>query len=916
MTQDKECENDCVEKLLFPKEIKNRPGLPHIDYCIGTYADFLEALLRKLNTDPVLVNWTHREPDDPGIALLEGASILGDILTFYQELYANEAYIRTAQWRESIADLVRLTGYRLAPGVGGKAIFAFEVKDKDGKPVIIPGGFPVKAQVEGLEQAADFETLEETTAYPALNKFHLYRPRLPMENIKAGINCLEIHQVNGLKDFSSINSVEIKPGDRIMLVPDTKMFDQQTAYFHQQKSEILIVTEVKKILDRTIIYFEGSLTLDRGQQVTAYCIGRTFSHFGYNLPDKIIKYNEDKRKVEEIETNFLRKIYWTHQEYGSDADFYSVIKKTEMPLDQEVNDLAAGGLLICQGITNFDGISDWVPFTVVKKIMEVGPGSVKWGNMTGASTVVVVDSKLIKNNYILNEKADIRQMKFHEVTGPEMVLRAPSAWESGPFTGNTLNFLGTDDQVAALAGRKLILEGKDGTTFTALVIDTDPDFSPSIEINQKFLRMLHGQEAVFSKRAPGRRRQNDFKMWPITLDKKPDVFLLEDFEEENPTINVYGNLAEANQGKTEKEAVLGNGDNRQEFQTFKLPKSPLTYHNQAGETPPEVPELEIYVNDRLWNRVPSFFGQSAKEQIYIVREDADNNSWVQFGDGKTGARLPSGIRNVKARYRTGIGAYGELREETKPQAQGKLERLEKVYMPEPASGGDEPETGDNAREAAPGKTQSLGRLVSLKDYESEALATAGVTKANAKWEVTSEHSAVILTLLMESGRSGEINDVQAILNKYNKCRGPQRFPIIVIPGKRSYIHIRAQFGLNPSYREDVVIKAIQTALGVLGEEGNGIDGSEGLFGLKQRRFGQKAYASRIEGTIQNVAGVMWAKVKALESLGEADEPSTLEPPLPDGAPNSFLACDDEHILCLHTAHLQLSVSKEETAERC
>ena len=31
--------------------------------------------------DAELAAWTHREPDDPGIALLEGAAILGDILT-------------------------------------------------------------------------------------------------------------------------------------------------------------------------------------------------------------------------------------------------------------------------------------------------------------------------------------------------------------------------------------------------------------------------------------------------------------------------------------------------------------------------------------------------------------------------------------------------------------------------------------------------------------------------------------------------------------------------------------------------------------------------------------------------------------------------------------------------------------------
>ncbi len=124
MTQDCSGSSHCEGKLQFPKLLTNRPGLPHIDFRIGAYPDFLEAIMRRLNTDPVLSSWTYRGSDDPGIALLEGAAVLGDILTFYQELYANEAYLGTALWRESVADLVRLTGYLLSPGVGGKASFA------------------------------------------------------------------------------------------------------------------------------------------------------------------------------------------------------------------------------------------------------------------------------------------------------------------------------------------------------------------------------------------------------------------------------------------------------------------------------------------------------------------------------------------------------------------------------------------------------------------------------------------------------------------------------------------------------------------------------------------------------------------------------------------------------------------------
>ena len=104
------CDHNCTPPAVFPKAITNRPGLPRIDYRIGASAELRERMIQLLNKDPRLAAWTHRGADDPGIALLEGTAIVGDILTFYQQLYANEQYLRTAQWRESVAELVRLLG--------------------------------------------------------------------------------------------------------------------------------------------------------------------------------------------------------------------------------------------------------------------------------------------------------------------------------------------------------------------------------------------------------------------------------------------------------------------------------------------------------------------------------------------------------------------------------------------------------------------------------------------------------------------------------------------------------------------------------------------------------------------------------------------------------------------------------------
>lgn len=873
-----ECRNDCIEKLLFPKTLENRPGLSHIDYRIGSYPDILEALMRQLDNAPLLSAWTHRKPDDPGIALLEGAAVLGDILTFYQELYANEAYLRTAQWRESIADLVRLTGYLLSHGVGGKANFALEVKedkDKLNHPVTIPKGFPINAQVEGLEQAADFETAAAVEAVPALSQFSLYRPAYHPD-ITTGTTVFSV-TASQLEQME----LEIKAGDRLMLVDNPA--DAQS------KRQMVVVADVEPRFDRIEIIIEGQWQQGFvGPAVTAYKIGRTFRYLGYNSTnttiavenglavEKPVSFSRQLAETPGVITGYLAGVYYPLPNYYS------------FPLDQEVEDISTGAtfLVDLQLSSDPSGIGNVHIFE--RTVTQVSAATVTIGSITSGATVIQL------NDYAALPLAvppriysDIRTMEFHEVKGRGFTVKnAITPIQSAD--GSALFYYGDADSYKKLDHRTI-----------ALAADSRVE-TPVVTVPGSYWTVVARDRS---------------RLRPLFLSPALQSFNTGEFPLEDPDVTVYGNLVAADQGKSEKEVVLGNGDNRKQFQDFKLPKKPLTYHIQAGETPPEVPELEIYVNDRLWTQVPSFFGKGPDEQVYIVRQDAEDNSWVQFGDGKTGARLPSGIGNVKAVYRTGTGAYGELKEGTKPQPGGKADRLDKIFMPLPSSGGSEPESGDNAQQAAPGKTQALGRLVSLKDFESEALAIPGVSRASAAWEVSDDHSAVVVTLLMESGRSGEFEDVRDTLSSYNICRGPQRFPVVVIQAKRSYVYIQAEFALDASYREDNVKAAIQEALGVTGQEDNGIDGTAGLFGADQRQLGQNAYASRIEGTIKNVDGVIWAKVSGLLELGEADEPAQLTAPAtPTLSP--VLSCDNRHLFCLYDSHLQLSAVKEETTGRC
>jgi hypothetical protein len=877
-----ECLHFCKDELLFPKRPANRPALDRIDYRIGAYAEFRAAMLRRLNVQTALLNWTHREPDDPGIALIEGAAILGDILTFYQDLYANEAYLRTAQWRESVSELVRLLGYRLSPSLGGRGAFAFEVKGT--RAITVPAGFGVQVDLEGSTQPAQFETEAELVAQPHLSRFHFYRPRTYGSVILQGTSALELSTAGGTPP-----AVELKPGDRLMLKPSEAMWSVSgTTFTPQSAPQIITLTKITHTLDRTILKFDGGLGHVGAAPFTAYRVGRSFRHFGHNAPPNIVTNVTDSSGTitgsHQENTNFLRHFDWE----CSDASMSIPLPETTMPLDQEVGDLSVGAKLIIQARVQFENHSTLEPLVVVKEIKALRAVNLGWGNLNGQSTFVTTDSKLVTNANTPEAQGDIRDVQFHEVTSPPLTLKRLASFSSGAQTAASLQFFGTHAEVKTLAGRRLLLQHQDGRV---------------IELN------CTDAATVFP--APG--GADYAKMWTVHFDKAPSAFLKEDFDEATPRVTVFGNVTDATQGKTERDANLGNGDNRQTFQTFKLPKAPLTYLPAPGGTPPEAPELEIRVNGALWKRVDSLFGRGAKEEVYIVREDAKGDSFVQFGDGETGARLPSGVGNVTAHFRTGSGAHGELKPDAKPQPGGRLNGLEKIQLPDVISGGSDPETADKARDAAPGKIQSLGRLVSLRDFETETLGIAGVAKVAAAWALDSGVPLVVLIVLLEAGRASEINSVKQTIAEYQHCRGPNRFPVKVIQGALRYLYLDVQFAFDPRLEREAVEKQIRAALGVSGDDPAQ---RHGLFALRNRRFSEREYATRVAGYVQNSAGVRWCKVTAFGLLPIGDDPTALTLPAEPKSLDATVPCGDTEVLHVYPAHLKLTAVAPPPTDPC
>lgn len=874
------CDHDCEKAPVFPKAIFNRPGLPRIDYSIGAYARLREHMLAALDKAPLLSGFTHRHADDPAIALLESAAIVGDILTFYQTHYANELYLRTAQWRESVSELVRLLGYRLAPGLGGEALFALAVKGD--QTVTVPKGFGMKAQLKDQDKPADFESTEEVSALPHLNEFHFYRPRQTP------------YIVNGTKTFAIFSTegipagLTLKKGDRLLIgqahpsVP-TRLLSARTVIVEKAWEEFgRLHVELTHPIQWTGAIFS----------LQAYKLGESYHHFGHNAPPI---YHKISGTTTVPAATWYYRDDWEGDTYSFFYNMDFLVRQQEYPLDQKTQTIAQNSKFIMQAtISTRYPSGDFTNkefYTLVGKVAEVSEQTMTYGSVSGPSTVVTFAQKplaMIGDNtsYYDAFRIDIRSMKFIEVQGEPFQLRREPE-NTSAVSGKSFRFYGTDAEAKSLLGRLLLMTGVGEEVKQVRV--TEVQSLAAATVGRKLFRT-------------------------VMLDTE---FAYEPFVYESPTVNVYGNVIPANQGKTQTEVVLGSGDARADFQTFAIPKDPLTYLLDETQTPAQVPELHVYVDGIEWQHVDSFFNYGPRDAVYIVREDEANKSFVQFGDDKNGRRLPTGRNNVTAVFRMGNGAHGELKDGGKPQITGKLTNFDKLYLQAPVTGGAEAEDGGNARIAAPGKMQSLGRMVSLADIEAEALALPHVIKVRANWSAPEGVPLVRLTVLTQSGEIADLEAVRESVQSYNRNRGPSRFPIDVVQGIRQYAYLHIEAGMEGTRRESDVLTAIKQALGVAGEEGNGIDGSGGLFNLQSRQFGSNIHKSQIIAAVQNVPGVTWVTLRAAKNINLGTPPETdptqLAVPTVENV-YTVLACPSDRLLALHTTHLVLSLAKDDVTQ--
>ena len=336
------------------------------------------------------------------------------------------------------------------------------------------------------------------------------------------------------------------------------------------------------------------------------------------------------------------------------------------------------------------------------------------------------------------------------------------------------------------------------------------------------------------------------------------------------TVVIYGNVAAATHGETRRE-VLGSGDAARGFQKFILKQKPLTYVS-ATTASGAASTLKVRVNDVLWQGKPSLYDLPVRERAYITRLNDDGNVAITFGDGVSGARLPTGDENIVAIYRTGIGAAGMVKAGQLSLLMTRPLGVQKVTNPLAPTGAADPETRDQARQNAPFTVLTLDRIVSLRDFEDFARAYAGIGKAQATWLWNGEQRIVHVTIAAATSNGADYKvDLESELFKNLRLAMDavrdtvQR--LVIASYEPVFFLLKACVVIDPTYIVEKVLAAVKAAL-------------QQTYDFERRDFGQPVYKSEVLATIQAVEGVIAVFLDQLFFRGETPGPSTPPPLLP------------------------------------
>ena len=114
-----------------------------VDYTSKDYYSIREELIQRIQDR--IPDWKANDPADFGVALVEAFSYVSDILSYYIDRNANEAFITTASQRDSVLSIARSYGY--TPAGYRQALVELTFTNTSATEVTLPEGTVVSGDV-------------------------------------------------------------------------------------------------------------------------------------------------------------------------------------------------------------------------------------------------------------------------------------------------------------------------------------------------------------------------------------------------------------------------------------------------------------------------------------------------------------------------------------------------------------------------------------------------------------------------------------------------------------------------------------------------------------------------------------------------------------------------------------------------
>lgn len=321
------------------------------------------------------------------------------------------------------------------------------------------------------------------------------------------------------------------------------------------------------------------------------------------------------------------------------------------------------------------------------------------------------------------------------------------------------------------------------------------------------------------------------------------------------TLSIYANVAKATHGETRSE-VLGSGSGGASLQSFALRQPPLTFVSAPTAAGAES-SLHVYVNGVEWHEADTLAALGPRDRRFITRTaDASDTTTLVFGNGEQGSRLPTGVENVKAIYRSGIGKAGNVRAEQISMLMTRQQGVNAVINPLRASGGADKEARDLVRDNAPLSVLALDRLVSVSDYADFTRMFAGIAKACAARLSVGGRELVHITIAgVDDAPIDPVSDLYRNLLAALRELGDPGLSLQLASRELIALVLSARIKILPGYRWETVESGVRAAL---------LD----AFGFHRRRLAQPALLCEVLGVIQAQRGVDYVDVDTFGGVPE------------------------------------------------